>query len=106
LISIIIFIAILLDIIYNQNLQQQLLASYGLILILTIILLIIQPKKDEKLTVQSTRNYSSTKKRDMLYFRCPKCKEIVGVDSSIMSDQSEVTMQCPYCQTVGKIPKT
>jgi predicted RNA-binding Zn-ribbon protein involved in translation (DUF1610 family) len=83
------------DIIYEMQWIQNILATYGILTILIIVLILL---KTHKRTASSTSQ--EFKKR---YFRCPSCKGIFAIKKS---RYTPATLTCPECGKAGKIPSS
>jgi len=94
----IIFFFTLWDIFYQKEWQQELLAVYGILLILAVVLIFLRSvhKIDE----------TASEEEQMVYYQCPSCQEIFSISKSQRDAEEFFTLTCPDCGKTGKISTT
>ena len=103
IVSIIVLIASVYDILYEEDLLQIILALYAILIISTILLLIITPTKKSNTDKDMIQEFEKTLKGKLYHFKCPNCGGIFAIKKSKQNNKKPFSLTCPDCGTVGKI---
>lgn len=98
-----VFLFTLFDISFDKDWKTYLLISYGLIIILTLILIYIKIKNTKKLYI-NIEEFEKTLEGGLYHFKCPSCTGIFAIKKSKSNDKKPVKMTCPDCGIIGVIP--
>lgn len=104
LLSCIVLILSIWDIIYNQEWIQGILAVYGILIILAIVLLFLKTKEKSVETTPNVEEFEKTLKGKLSHFKCPNCNGIFAIKKSKHNNKNAFILTCPDCGNVGKIP--
>jgi predicted RNA-binding Zn-ribbon protein involved in translation (DUF1610 family) len=105
LLGILLFIVSLYDIFSDQGWIQEILAVYGILIILVFILLLVNTRKPSAEKINKTvEEFEKTLKGRLHHFKCPKCTGIFAVKKSRQNNKKAFTLTCPDCGYVGRIP--
>jgi len=97
----VVFILSLWDIFYNQQWTQRILALYGIIIILVVVLLFLRTKKSTD--VNTVKEFEKTLKGKLQHYKCPNCNGIFAIKKSKQENKKPFSLTCPDCGNIGKI---
>jgi predicted RNA-binding Zn-ribbon protein involved in translation (DUF1610 family) len=103
LIALILFLISLWDIFNDQQWYQTILAIYGIILLLAIVMLFIGREEISK-TDDTVKIFEKTLEGKLHHFKCPSCDGIFAIKKSKANNKRSFTLTCPDCGTLGSIP--
>ena len=91
------------DVMFDKGWTNIILASYLLLIILTVVFIIFRSIK--KLAVAETvEEFEKTLKGELFHFKCPSCEGIFAVKKSKHNNKKFVKMNCPDCGNIGVMP--
>ena len=105
LLACVVLILSLWDIIYERQWIQGILALYGILAILTIVLLFLRTQK-KSTDANAVKEFEKTLEGKLYHFKCPNCNGIFAVKKSKRNNKKPFTLTCPDCGYIGKIPPT
>ena len=91
------------DVMSDKGWINVILASYLLLLILTVVLIILRSIKTFDAT-GTLEEFEKTLEGGLFHFKCPVCNGFFAVKKSKHNDEKIVRMNCPDCGTLGFIP--
>ena len=95
------------DLLYEQGWQQQLVAGYIILILLTLVVFIVQSEKTALSGISnSVREFEKTLEGRLSHFQCPQCHGIFALKKSKENNQNPVKLMCPDCGAIGVIPAT
>lgn len=104
LLALVILILSLWDIIYNQQWIQRILALYGILIIIVVVLLFLKTKKTTD--IDTVREFEKTLEGKLQHFKCPNCNGIFAIKKSKHENKKPFSLTCPDCGNIGKISST
>ena len=99
----ILFLVSIWDILNEQEWLQTILAIYGIIIILAIVMLFLGVKK-ESTTEETVKIFEKTLEGKLHHFKCPSCDGIFAIKKSKANNKRSFTLTCPDCGALGTIP--
>ena len=106
LFALLLFIISLWSIIYEDQWFQNILALYGVLIILTIVILFLSLKKKPSDVINAVKEFEKTLEGKLHHFKCPICKGIFALKKSKRENKKSFILTCPDCGNVGKISDT
>jgi len=94
----------LFDFILERQILLRTLILYGILIIITVIIIFSQMKKKFETISRSGRIFERSLGRNLHYFKCPKCNEIIAIKKLKSKDDRSFITACPCCGTIGRIP--
>lgn len=101
--TIILFIVSLWSIIYEEQWFQTILALYGILIILTTVLLFLTLKKKPTLIDNAVKDFKKTLHGKLQHYKCPFCNGIFAIKKSKSNNKKPFLLTCPDCGNAGKI---
>ena len=92
----------LYDIIYDKEWMIRTFATYALIFVIIIVLIVYRLQKKE-VTIVSVEEFEKTLKGGLYHFKCPTCSGIFAIKKSKSNNKKFVKMTCPDCGAIGVI---
>jgi predicted RNA-binding Zn-ribbon protein involved in translation (DUF1610 family) len=105
LLGLFVFLLSLWDILYQEHWMERIIALYGILIILTLLLTVSVGRKKpaEKKTVDE---FEKTLKGTLHHFKCPSCGGIFAIKKSTQDNKKPFSLTCPDCGVTGTIPTT
>jgi len=101
--GIITLVASIWDVLSDSGFFEYLLAVYGILIILCIVLVALKfVNKPEDVDLIDT--FEKSLEGRLHHFKCPNCSGIFAVKKSTHNNKKPVKMTCPDCGHVGVIP--
>ena len=97
------FITSIWDIYNDQTWLQTIVALYGIIVILTIVLLFIGVKQTP-FTMNNIKEFEKSLEGKLHHFQCPNCNGLFAIKKSKRNNKQSFSLTCPDCGIVGTIP--
>jgi predicted RNA-binding Zn-ribbon protein involved in translation (DUF1610 family) len=91
------------DIIYDKDWMIRTFAAWGLLVVITIVVIFFRLKKEEA-PAATLEEFEKTLKGGLYHFKCPTCSGIFAIKKSKSDNKKFVKMTCPDCGTMGTIP--
>ena len=91
------------DIIYDKDWMIRTFAAWGLLVIITIVVIFLRFKKEE-VPEGTVEEFEKTLKGGLYHFKCPTCNGIFAIKKSKSNNKKPVKMTCPDCGAMGFIP--
>lgn len=92
------------SIIYEDKWIKSILALYGILIILSVVLVYLSSKKKPKEFNNATKEFKKTLGGKLYHFKCPNCNGIFAIKKSKRDNKKPFTLTCPDCGNVGTIP--
>ncbi len=92
------------SIIYEDQWLQSILALYGILIILSVVLVSLSSKKKPKEFNNAAKEFKKTLGGKLYHFKCPSCNGIFAIKKSKRDNKKPFTLTCPDCGNVGTIP--
>lgn len=106
LFAVLLFIISLWSIIYEEQWFINILALYGISIIITAVLLFLSVKKKPSDVIHAVKEFEKTLEGKLHHFKCPICKGIFAIKKSKRDNKKSFILTCPDCGNVGKISDT
>jgi len=90
------------DITTDRGWMTIMLASYAVLIIITIFLVLLRYKKDEVSAI-TVDEFEKTLKGGLYHFKCQTCSGIFAIKKSKRNNKKYVRMTCPGCGAIGVI---
>ncbi|MCK5112201.1 MAG: hypothetical protein KAQ84_01545, partial [Thermoplasmatales archaeon] len=94
------------SIIYEDQWLQSILALYGILIILSVVLVSLSSKKKSTEFKHAIKEFEKTLEGKLYHFKCPSCSGIFAIKKSKRNNKKPFTLTCPDCGNVGTIPST
>ena len=92
------------SIIYENQWLQSILALYGILIILSVVLVSLSSKKKPTEFNHVAKEFKKTLGGKLYHFKCPSCNGIFAIKKSKRDNKKPFTLTCPDCGNVGTIP--
>ena len=99
-----VFLLSLWSIVYEFGWLQSVLALYGILIIIVIVLVFLSLKK--KPAEHIVKEFEKTLEGKLHHFKCPSCSGIFAIKKSKRDNKKPFTLTCPDCGNVGTISPT
>jgi len=104
--ALIILIVSIWSIIYEDQWIQGIIALYGILAIIMVVIVLYFLDKKQLGTRSSVKVFEKTLEGKLHHFKCPNCNGIFAVKKSKRENRKPFTLTCPDCGNVGIIPNT
>ena len=104
--ALIIFIVSIWSIIYEDQWIQGIIALYGILVIIMIIIVFYFLDKNKLETKSSIQEFEKTLEGKLHHFKCPKCNGIFAIKKSKRENRKAFSLTCPDCGNIGVISNT
>jgi len=94
------------SIVYENQWFQNILAFYGILIILVAVLLFFSLKKKTTDIVHAIKEFEKTLQGKLHHFKCPMCNGIFAIKKSKRNNKKSFILTCPDCGNIGKISRT
>ena len=94
------------SIIYEDQWLQSILALYGILIILAVVLVFISSKKKSTDLKHVVNEFEKTLEGKLHHFKCPNCNGIFAIKKSKRNNKKSFTLTCPDCGNIGTISST
>ncbi|UCF12834.1 MAG: hypothetical protein JSW06_00905 [Thermoplasmatales archaeon] len=92
------------SIVYEDQWLQSILALYGVLIILLVVLVSLSSKKKPKEFNNAAKEFKKTLGGKLYHFKCPSCNGIFAIKKSKRDNKKPFKLTCPDCGNVGSIP--
>lgn len=106
LLACVVFLFSLWSIIYKDQWLQSILALYGILIILAVVLVFLISKKKSTDFKRAVEEFEKTLEGKLYHFKCPSCNGIFAIKKSKRDNKKSFTLTCPDCGNVGTILPT
>lgn len=104
LLAVVAFLFSLWAILYEDQWLQTILAVYGILIILDLVLVFLSSKKKLADFKHVVKEFEKTLEGKLHHFKCPSCNGIFAVKKSKRNNKKSFMLTCPDCGNVGRIP--
>jgi len=94
------------SVIYEDQWFQSILALYGILIILAVVLVFLSSKKKSTDFKHVVKEFEKTLEGKLHHFKCPNCNGIFAIKKSKRNNKKPFALTCPDCGNVGTIPST
>ena len=103
IIGLVVFIFSICDIMFGLGLMIAVIVSYGILIVLTIVL-IIQSFRKVEIVINTVEEFEKKLGGGLFHFKCPICEGIFAIKKSKRNDEKPIKMTCPDCGAIGIVP--
>ncbi|MCK4332811.1 MAG: hypothetical protein KAV40_04455 [Thermoplasmatales archaeon] len=93
-------------IVYEDQWLQSILALYGILIILSVVLVSLSSKKKPTEFNHVAKEFKKTLEGKLYHFKCPSCNGIFAIKKSKRDNKKPFKLTCPDCGNIGTISPT
>ena len=94
------------SVVYEDQWFQSILALYGILIILAVVLVFLSSKKKSTDFKHVVKEFEKTLEGKLHHFKCPNCNGIFAIKKSKRNNKKSFTLTCPDCGNIGTISPT
>lgn len=92
------------EVIFDKGWTLLILASYGILLILSFVLIFLKSKKP--VSEDTVEEFEKTLRGRLSHFKCPNCYGVFAIKKSRHNNKQSFKMTCPDCGDVAVVSPT
>lgn len=100
----IVFLFSIWSVVYDDQWVQGIMAIYGILLILTLVIVYYIINKKSADVKQAVEKFEKSLEGKLHHFKCPGCNGIFAIKKSKRNNKKSFSLTCPDCGYIGTIP--